>query len=244
MKAVRSIQQWVLESNLKLSQFAFLNSSIKRRRKVLFYFDKVNSIIYDSLSLKLQEVVMQNTEAILQDRELASKIASGDVYAFEDLYKRDHGRVYAICFRMTKNKSVAEDLTQDIFIQVWKKIYTYKGGSQLSTWIFRLAVNEVLMHFRKKYVRQEKDSLEDNTPEINIAKSRGYNDPDNLTMLELLKAISSLAPGYKSALILKDVYGFQEQEAADILGCSKGTIKSQVHKARIKVREYLIEKAI
>lgn len=187
---------------------------------------------------------MQNTQAILQDRELASKIASGDVYAFEDLYKRDHGRVYAICFRMTKNKSVAEDLTQDIFIQVWKKIYTYKGGSQLSTWIFRLAVNEVLMHFRKKYVRQEKDSLEDNTPEINIAKSRGYNDPDNLTMLELLKAISSLAPGYKSALILKDVYGFQEQEAADILGCSKGTIKSQVHKARIKVREYLIEKAI
>lgn len=187
---------------------------------------------------------MQNTQAILQDRELASKIASGDVYAFEDLYKRDHSRVYAICFRMTKNKSMAEDLTQDVFIHIWKKISTYKGDSQLSTWIFRMTVNAVLMHFRKKHVRLEKDSLEDNTPEINIARSKGYNDPDNLSMLELLKAISSLAPGYKSVLILKDVYGFQEQEAAEILGCSKGTIKSQVHKARIKVRQYLTKKAI
>ncbi len=244
MKAVQSIQQWVLESNLKLSQFAFLIRSIKQCRKVLFYFDKVNSISYDSLSLKPQEVVMQNTQAILQDRELASKIASGDVYAFEDLYKRDHSRVYAICFRMTKNKSMAEDLTQDVFIHIWKKISTYKGDSQLSTWIFRMTVNAVLMHFRKKHVRLEKDSLEDNTPEINIARSKGYNDPDNLSMLELLKAISSLAPGYKSVLILKDVYGFKEQEAAEILGCSKGTIKSQVHKARIKVRQYLTEKAI
>lgn len=182
---------------------------------------------------------MQNTKAILRDKEMASKIASGDVIAFEDLYTHNHARVYALCYRMTKNQSVAEDLTQDVFIHVWKKIDTYKGESQLSTWIFRMATNIVLMHFRKRHVRSEKDSLEDETPEINIAKNKSYNDPDNIATLELLQAINTLAPGYKNVLILKDFYGFEESEAARILGCSVGTIKSQAHKARIKIRKYL-----
>ena len=177
------------------------------------------------------------------DFELTQAAAKGDMSAFEEIYQRHHRRVYSICLRMLQNAYEAEDLTQDVFIQLYRKVGSFRGDSAFTTWLHRMTVNQVLMHFRKRNVKYEKTTEEGDTPDQVVA---GTADPEKMPIVDkiaLENAIDQLPMGYKNVFVLHDVEGFEHEEVARILGCSVGTSKSQLHKARLKLRKLLKKKA-
>ena len=177
------------------------------------------------------------------DFGLAQNAAKGDMAAFEELYQRHHRRVYSICLRMLQNASEAEDLTQDVFIQLYRKVGSFRGDSAFTTWLHRMTVNQVLMHFRKRTVKFEKTTEEGETP-VQIVS--GTENPYRMPIVDKIAiehAIEQLPNGYKNVFVLHDVEGFEHEEVARILGCSVGTSKSQLHKARLKLRKLLQKKA-
>jgi RNA polymerase sigma-70 factor (ECF subfamily) len=176
------------------------------------------------------------------DLQLARAAAAGDVAAFEKLYEQHNKRVYSLCFRMLGNASQAEDLTQEVFLQVFKKISSFRGDSAFTTWLHRLTVNQVLMHFRKRGVKLEHTSEEGdftNVVETPLQSTRRISMVDRLA---LEKAISELPPGYRTVFILHDVQGYEHEEISNLLDVSIGTSKSQLHKARMRLREFLTKK--
>jgi RNA polymerase sigma-70 factor, ECF subfamily len=173
------------------------------------------------------------------DYELAQKAAQGDMGAFEELYQRHNRRVYSLCLRMTSNVSEAEDLAQEVFIQLFRKIGSFRGESAFTTWLHRLTVNQVLMHFRKRGVRMEQTTEDGETP-VQIVK--GTENPNAMPVVDRIaldKAIAQLPPGYRTVFTLHDIEGHEHEEIARMLGCSVGTSKSQLHKARMKLRGLL-----
>ena len=179
----------------------------------------------------------------LPDQSLARSAAQGDMKAFEELYRRHNRRVYSLCLRMTKNVPEAEDLTQEAFIQIFRKISTFRGDSAFTTWIHRLTVNQVLMHFRKRSVKLEHTTEEGETP---VQIVRGTEDPNHMPIVDRISldsAIGQLPPGYRSVFILHDIEGHDHEEIAKLLGVAVGTSKSQLHKARMKLRGILRKKA-
>ena len=177
------------------------------------------------------------------DFELAQKSAAGDMEAFEELYRRHFRRVYAISLRMTNNPDEAEDLSQEIFIQLHKKIGSFRGDSAFTTWLHRLTVNQVLMHFRRRKSRPEFTTDEGETPIQIVRGTENQNKMPVVDKIILENAISKLSPGYRSVFILHDVEGHEHGEIAEILGISEGTSKSQLHKARLKLRQLIREQA-
>lgn len=170
------------------------------------------------------------------DAQLA---ANGDAQAFEKIYRRYHRRVYLHCLQMVRNVSQAEDLTQEVFIQVFRKIKTFRGDASFSTWLHRLTVNQVLMHFRKPIVRKEQIT-DDGAPPLRMSK--GTENPNRMGVIDriaLKEALAHLAPGYRKVLILHDVEGYEHEQIGQMLGCAVGTSKSQLHKARLKLRSLL-----
>jgi RNA polymerase sigma-70 factor (ECF subfamily) len=177
------------------------------------------------------------------DFNLAQAAAGGDMAAFEEVYQRHHRRVYSICLRMLQNAYEAEDLTQDVFIQLYRKIGSFRGDSAFTTWLHRMTVNQVLMHFRKRTVKFEKTTEEGETP---IQVVPGTESPFKMPIVDKIaieNAINQLPAGYKNVFMLHDVEGFEHEEVAKILGCSVGTSKSQLHKARLKLQKLLKKKA-
>jgi len=168
----------------------------------------------------------------------------GDAEAFQALYDRHKRRVYSLCLRMTANTAEAEDLTQEAFLQLYRKIATFRGESAFSTWLHRLSVNVVLMHLRKKGLPVV--SLEETTQgggeEDTPKKDFGAEDvalAGSIDRLQLQRAVDSLPPGYRTIFVLHDVQGYEHNEIAGIVGCSIGNSKSQLHKARMKLRDLL-----
>jgi len=175
------------------------------------------------------------------DLELARAAAAGDAEAFERLYRQFYRRVYSLALRMLGNAAQAEDLTQEVFLQVYQKIGGFRGDSAFTTWLHRLTVNQVLMHFRKRGVKLERAAEEsdfENVIETPLQSTRRISIIDRLA---LDKAISQLPPGYRSAFVLHDVEGYEHEEIAGMLGISVGTSKSQLHKARMRMRKLLSE---
>ena len=178
------------------------------------------------------------------DLELIERAQQGDSEAFAALFHAHKARIYSICLRMTNNTAQAEDLTQDAFLQVFRKLSTFKGNSALSTWLYRIAVNTVLMHFRKKALKQV--SLDE--PSSHDAKlvRREYGSRDgrlsgSVDRITLTRAIKDLPAGYRTIFLLHEVDGYEHQEIARILDCSVGNSKSQLHKAKLRIREFLAE---
>ena len=165
--------------------------------------------------------------------------AQGDMTAFEEIYRLHHRRVFSRCLRMTRNASEAEDLTQDVFLQLYRKLKTFRGESAFTTWLHRLTMNVVLMHFRKTAVRPDQRS--DVLPEqLEIAsRASGAESSVILNRLYVEEALRQLSPGYRAVLILHDVEGYEHQQISELLGCAVGTSKSQLHKARLKLRGIL-----
>ncbi len=173
------------------------------------------------------------------DYELAQRAAAGDMAAFEDLYRRHFRRVYALCLRMLGNPEEAEDLTQETFTHLYNKIGSFRGESAFTTWLHRLTVNQVLMHFRRRKSRPEFTTEEGETP---IQIVRGTENPNAMPVVDriiLENAITKLPPGYRTVFVLHDVEGHEHGEIARMLGISEGTSKSQLHKARLKLRELI-----
>lgn len=177
------------------------------------------------------------------DLALTRAAADGDMAAFEEIYNRHHRRVYSICLRMLQNASEAEDLTQDVFIQLYRKIGSFRGDSAFTTWLHRMTVNQVLMHFRKRTVKFEKTTEEGETPDQIVSGTANPHKMQIVDKLALENAIDQLPDGYKNVFVLHDVEGFEHEEVAKILGCSVGTSKSQLHKARLKLQKLLKKKA-
>jgi len=170
----------------------------------------------------------------------------GDASAFEHIYRLHSRRVYALCLRMVGNPAEAEDLTQDAFLQLFRKIGTFRGESAFSTWLHRLSVNVVLMKLRKKTLPET--SLEESTdPEDEVnGPRREIGGPDllltgSIDRVHLERAIEQLPPGYRQVFVLHDVQGFEHNEIAGLMDCSIGNSKSQLHKARMRLRELLQE---
>src|ERR1700740_3560232 len=171
---------------------------------------------------------------------------AGNAAAFEFLYPLHGRRVYALCLRMVGNPADAEDLMQEAFLQLFRKIGTFRGESAFSTWLHRMTVNVVLMRLRKKSLPT--DSLEETLePDAeNSAPKRDVGAPDlRLTgavyRVNLQRYIEKLPPGYRTVFVLHDVQGYEHNEIADIMGCSVGNSKSQLHKARTRLRDLLQE---
>ena len=177
------------------------------------------------------------------DFELAQAASKGNMFAFEETYQRHHRRVYAICLRMLQNAAEAEDLTQDVFIQLYRKIGSFRGDSAFTTWLHRLTVNQVLMHFRKRTVKFEKTTEEGETPVQIVGGTENPRKMPIVDKIALESAIEQLPAGYKNVFVLHDIEGYEHEEVARILGCSVGTSKSQLHKARLKLRKLLQKKA-
>jgi RNA polymerase sigma-70 factor (ECF subfamily) len=142
---------------------------------------------------------------------------------------------------MLGNPTEAEDLTQEAFLQLFRKIATFRGESAFSTWLHRLAVNVVLMHLRKKGLNQV--SLDETENSQGEPIKRDYGDDDrrlvgSIDRIGLKRAIAELPPGYRTVFILHDVEGYEHNEIAEIMNCSIGNSKSQLHKARLKLREW------
>jgi RNA polymerase sigma-70 factor (ECF subfamily) len=171
---------------------------------------------------------------------------AGNATAFEQLYQLHSRRVYALCLRMVGNPSDAEDLMQEAFLQLFRKIGTFRGESAFSTWLHRMTVNVVLMRLRKKTLPAA--SLEETTEpdEETGGPRKDIGAPDlrlsgAVDRVNLERSIEKLPPGYRTVFVLHDVQGFEHNEIAGIMGCSVGNSKSQLHKARTRLRELLQE---
>lgn len=175
----------------------------------------------------------------VSDVELARAAAAGDSAAFEKLYEQHHRRVYSLCLRMLANVSQAEDLTQEVFLQVFKKIGSFRGDSAFTTWLHRLTVNQVLMHLRRRGVKLEHTSEEGDFSDVVETPLQSTRRISMVDRLALEKAISELPPGYRTVFVLHDVEGYEHEEVSDLLGVTVGTSKSQLHKARMRLRELL-----
>lgn len=180
------------------------------------------------------------------EAEAIRRAQAGDSAAFDFLYQLHSRRVYALCLRMVNNPADAEDLMQEAFLQLFRKIGTFRGESAFSTWLHRMTVNVVLMRLRKKSLPT--DSLEETLdPEAdNSSPKRDVGAPDlrlsgAVDRVNLERSIEQLPPGYRTVFVLHDVQGYEHNEIADIMGCSVGNSKSQLHKARTRLRELLQE---
>ena len=175
--------------------------------------------------------------------EAIPQAKDGVAAAFEYLYKAHCRRVYSLCLRMIKNPAEAEDLTQQAFLQLFRKISTFRGESGFSTWLHRVTVNVVLMHLRrKKPTELLAEDVELCTS--NGESSTGHSSSDTsmfgaIERLNLMRAIRKLPSGYKQVFLLHDVIGYEHNEIAGLLGCSTGSSKSQLHKARKRLRRLL-----
>jgi RNA polymerase sigma-70 factor, ECF subfamily len=184
--------------------------------------------------------------AALGDSELIQRAQAGQAAAFEQIYNDHKRRVYALCLRMAGNAPDAEEFCQEAFMQLFRKIHTFRGDSSFSTWLHRLTVNVVLMRFRKKRVPEVSLESQTDPDEDSGVPPREIGEPDlrlsgALDRMNLERAIAQLPAGYKEMFILHDIEGYDHGEIARIAGCSVGNSKSQLHKARTRLRKLLRE---
>jgi RNA polymerase sigma-70 factor (ECF subfamily) len=169
-------------------------------------------------------------------------VRKAEVPAFEELYQQHSTRLFNLAWRMCGTRADAEDLLQDIFLQVHRKLSDFRGDAAIGTWLYRLAMNRCLDHLKSSHVRAAAatSTLDDE----NMPKGLLRRFPDaGIAKLDLERAIEQLPEAARAAFVLHDVEGFQHQEVAAILGISEGTSKSQVHKARLRLRAYLTQHA-
>ena len=178
------------------------------------------------------------------DLELARRCRQGDADEFEELYRAHAGRLYNLLFRMAGSAQEAEDLLQDVFLTAHRKLGGFRGDSSLGTWLYRMAVNLCLDFLRGRQARMAKATAsldEDDAPEPAAAMPA---IPTAVSRIDLDRAIAQLPDGCRTAFVLHDVEGFEHNEIATMLGVSEGTSKSQVHKARMKLRAMLTGVAV
>jgi RNA polymerase sigma-70 factor, ECF subfamily len=181
------------------------------------------------------------------EAQAIERAQAGDPAVFEDLYRQHNRRVYALCLRMVKDTTEAEDLTQETFLLVFRKLHTFRGESAFSTWLHRLTVNLVLMRLRKKTLPVVSiEAPSDPDDETIRPSSLELGAPDlvlegAIDRIILQRCIEHLPAGFRKVFVLHDIRGYRHREIANLLGRSVGASKSQLHKARRRLRESLQE---
>ncbi len=170
-----------------------------------------------------------------EDTDLVSLAQAGQVEAFERLYRENVGRVHAVCLRMTRDASQAEDLTQEAFIRAWRKLKSFRGDSAFSTWMHRLTVNLVLTHLRSEGRRTSRVTV---TDDLESLDTRGVQ-PMPGERVDLEAAIAQLPAGARQVFVLYEIEGYRHDEIAKMMGIASGTTKAQLHRARRMLREVL-----
>jgi RNA polymerase sigma-70 factor, ECF subfamily len=184
--------------------------------------------------------------AELSESEAITRAQRGDAGAFERIYKLHSRRVYALCLRMAGNPAEAEDLTQDAFLTVLRKIQTFRGESAFSTWLHRITVNLVLMRLRKKTPLESPLEKSDDPDGHHRGSREELGAPDlqlagSINRVNLERAIDQLTPCHKLVVELHDIQGYKHREIAQIMDWSTGNSKAQLHRARRRLRELLLE---
>ena len=173
------------------------------------------------------------------DLALVERCRRGDLAAFEEIYRAHSPRLYSLALRMLGNPADAEDMLQDIFLAAHRKLEGFRGEAALGTWLYRLATNQCLDYLRSRTAKtnQLTGTLDD---EIGLSdvSSRGIAER-TVASIDLERALAQLPEGARAAFVLHDVQGLEHREVAEVLGVAEGTSKSQVHKARLKLRALL-----
>ena len=177
-------------------------------------------------------------EATASAKEQVRAAQSGDLDAFEALYRENVGRIYALCLRMTADADQAEELTQMAFVRAWRKLATFHGRSRFSTWLHRLTVNLVL-GTRRSEARRLRASAANQPGSADLSHDRLRAQPGS--RIDLETAIADLPPKARRVFVLHDVEGFRHAEIAEIMGTAAGTSKAQLHRARKILREVLAQ---
>ena len=183
------------------------------------------------------------------DARLVERAQAGDVDAFEHVYRREVGRVYALCLRMTADAGRARELTQSVFIRAWDRLGTFRGDSLLSSWLHRIAVNEVLIEARTDRRRIARVTLADDQADTQKEESGARRDApsnsgitlpeDTETRIDLERAIAALPPGARTVFVLHDIEGYRHEEISRMTGSAEGTLRAQLHRARKLLMEAL-----
>src|SRR4051812_24513159 len=176
------------------------------------------------------------------DLALVARCRDGDLGAFEELYRAHAGRLHSLAYRMLGNAADAEDLLQEIFLSAHRKLDSFRGDAALGTWLYRLAMNQILDHVRSRAARtgQLTDGLDDATL---LADAGGHRLADRaIVRIDLQRALAELPEGCRAAFVLHDVAGVEHREVSEVLGIAEGTSKSQVHKARLRLRALLAQR--
>ena len=182
------------------------------------------------------------TVAPASDADLVARAQRGEEAAFAALFKAHNRHIYCVCLRMAGSPEQAEDLTQEVFLKVFRKVSTFRGESTFSTWLHRLAVNEVLMHLRKKRLDEVSLDAVEGWHGGSLKWESGNDDLEltgTVDRITLDRAVAELPRGYRTAFLLHDVEGYEHTEIARITNWSVGNSKSQLHKARRKLRAWL-----
>jgi RNA polymerase sigma-70 factor (ECF subfamily) len=226
----------------KIAVGSVARSTVRKRR----------SLVWDTrpgtecTSKEAEPRVSSVTSDRLSEAEFIQRAREGDRTAFEYLYRLHSRRVYAVCLRMVTDPTEAEDLTQEAFLLLFRKIHTFRGESAFSTWLHRLAVNLVLMRLRKKSFPTVSIEATPDPDGENGWPSIDIGAPDlllegSIDRISLARCIAQLPAGYRTMFVLHDIQGYEHLEIARILGRSVGDSKSQLHKARTRLRELLHE---
>lgn len=181
---------------------------------------------------------------------LIERAQAGDTLAFEALYRREVGQVYALCLRMTADAARARELTQTVFVRAWDRLSSFRGEAKLSSWLHRIAVNEMLVEARSDRRRRarvmladdalEGEHVEDDSNSIHAPNGGGYTLPaDTETRIDLERAIAALPPGARAVFVLHDIHGYRHEEISQMTGSAEGTLRAQLHRARRLLMEAL-----
>ena len=184
------------------------------------------------------------------DARLVERARAGDVDAFEHVYRREVGRVYALCLRMTADAGRARELTQSVFVRAWDRLGSFRGDSQLSSWLHRIAVNEVLLEARTDRRRRARVVLANDESQSEVADESGARPaapevagitrPDDTeTRIDLERAIAALPVGARTVFVLHDIEGYRHEEISRMTGSAEGTSRAQLHRARKLLMEAL-----
>ena len=166
------------------------------------------------------------------DEQLVARARRGDVDAFGEIYRREVGRVFALCLRMCGDPVRSRELAQDVFVRAWERLATFRGDSALSSWLHRLAVNVVLTEVRSERRRRSRVTLGDDEEDAGW-ELRGATRPDGAeTRIDLERAIAALPPGARRVFVLHDIEGYRHEEIARLTGSAEGTLRAQLHRAR------------
>jgi len=173
----------------------------------------------------------------IEEGRLVRQAQSGDLSAFERLYRENERKVFALCLRLSSDVALAEELTQDVFVRAWQKLGTFRGESAFSSWLYPLAVNVALSERRARRRRTSRFfSTDDLSPFDKPGETRS---PGPEAGFDLEKALATLPPGARTVFVLHDVEGYKHEEIAELLGMAVGTSKAQLHRARRLLREAL-----